>query len=673
MGTDAMHQTELDAIPNDLKELPRWVVYRLRAKRGSGTKLDKIPYQCDGTPAKSNDPATWSTFAECVECAGDKADAGVGFVFDSDIDDIIGVDLDDCVGEDGMLEPWAVEVCETFRSYTEFSPSRRGVHIFVRGRLPNCSRKRGKVEMYGKGRFFTVTGQRCGPAAGVETNQKAVDWLAREYLDAAKVDPQQAKLKKQRPQRLHGDDRDVARSVSPLLSSARADEYHEWIRVGLALKAIGEDMFLEWDQFSQRSPKYDSEVVRRKWATLKPRRATAAWLVAMARDDSGVDTVAEALSSVVEPDRARLIAKVEADHVAEDDDELKIAAIELSDVEPGRVEWLWKPYIPRGMVSMLIGHPGVGKSTMLLDLAARIANGSSWPDGEPMEAPMRVGLGMIEDDIRRVTVPRLLAAGANLANVLAMGGKQGKTGEYSVRLPNDAMKLEAFIRERRCELLILDPITAYMGDRDSNAQQEVRDAIQPLSGIAERTGCAILLSNHTSKAWKERDAAFVGQGSIAFTAVARTQMLLVREPGDGEARVLWITKSNVGPDLSVGGIAFRPTISPGTSVPTCRWDEDSYPDTLDEFLRKHRRGGDDAGTQSDQAIDLISRSLRDEIRLSRQAILQLCHENGIGTSSAKKALSDGIELGRWVQVDVGKNNAKAYVWHEAVPVDEVSQ
>jgi putative DNA primase/helicase len=670
-----MQQDAIDNIPEDLKRIPRWVVYRLRAKRGAGDKLDKIPYQCDGTPAKTNDASTWTDFERCRQCAEALGDGGgVGFVFDSDADDVVGVDLDDCIGEDGKLETWAVEACQTFRSYTELSPSGRGIHLFVRGNLPNCSRKRGKVEMYGKGRFFTVTGRRIGWATGVERNQAAIDWLAREYLDAAKVDPQQAKLKRQKPQRIHGDDREVARILSPLLSAARSDEYHEWIRVGLAMKAIGEDMFLEWDQFSQRSPKYDAEVVRKKWATMKPRRATTAWLVAMAREDSSVDRVAEALGAVVEPERAKRIAELPAEHVAEEDGELAIAAIELSEVVPGRVEWLWEPYIPRGMVSMLIGHPGVGKSTMLLDLAARIANGSRWPDGEPIGKPMRVGLGMIEDDIRRVTVPRLLAAGANLRNVLAMGGKQGKTGEYSVKLPNDAMKLEAFIRERRCELLILDPITAYMGERDSNAQQEVRDAIQPLAGIAERTGCAILLSNHTSKAWKERDAAFVGQGSIAFTAVARTQILLVREPQDGDKRVLWITKSNVGPDLSVGGLAFVPRITAGATVPTCCWDEEPYHDTLDEFLRKHRRGSEEGACKADQAIELISDYLRQEIRAPRSAVLEMVKQSGIGTSSAKKAVADGVDLGRWVLEDAGRNNAKVLVWHAAsINESEVGQ
>lgn len=655
--------TDLASIPDDLKELPRWVVYRLRPKRGGSGRPDKIPLDVRGGHARSNDPATWSTFDEAVEAMRLLPADGVGFMFDSDADDVIGIDLDECVRQDGV-DPWAVEVAQVFSTYTEISPSGTGLHLFVRGVLPDCSRKRGKVEMYGKGRFFTVTGRTVGAASRVESNQAAIDWLAREYLDAAKRDKRQAEIKRRPTPRIHADDRDVARSLVPLLADARADDYAEWIRVGLALKSIGDDMFLEWDDFSRRCPaKYDGEVVRRRWDSFKPRRANAAWLVAMARDDAGVERVSEALSAHVEPERARVVARIQPDHDFGGEVEgVQIEATRLHEVEPGRVEWLWETYVPRGMVSMLVGHPGVGKSTMLLDIAARMSVGRGWPDGTPMDGPMRVGLGMVEDDLRRVTVPRLLAAGAALGNVVAMGGKPTSVGEMAVRLPADAMRLEAFIRLHRLAMLVLDPITAYMGDRDSNAQQEVRDSIQPLSGVAERTNCAILLSNHTSKAWKERDAAFVGQGSIAFTAVARTQLLLVREPGEGEARVLWVTKSNVGPDLSVGGLAFRPTIPPGARVPTCRWDEHRYPDSLDEFLRRHRRGGEERESKADQAFDVIQSHLRRVGEATTDELIEECRSAGIGVSKAKQAMRQGMGGGAWGIRKADRRNANVYFW-----------
>jgi hypothetical protein len=159
----------------------------------------------------------------------------------------------------------------------------------------------------------------------------------------------------------------------------------------------------------------------------------------------------------------------------------------------------------------------------------------------------------------------------------------------SIQLPKDAHKLEDLVERERLGLLILDPVTAYMGSRDSNSQQEVRDAIQPLSGIAERTGCAILLSNHTSKGWKDRDAAFIGQGSIAFTAVARVQLLLARAPHERPERVLWVTKSNVGPDTSVQGRAFNQQIERFHDVPVCSWTGRPWHESLEQFLEGHRK------------------------------------------------------------------------------------
>ena len=145
----------LSAVPDDLRRVDRWVCYRTRPKQSG--KLDKIPMQACGAEARTNDPSTWTTFDAATAAAQASASlAGVGFVFHGD--GIVGIDLDDAVGDDGLLEGWAVEIVDVLDSYTEWSPSGKGVHIYVRANLPQCARKRGKVEVYGSGRFFTVTG-----------------------------------------------------------------------------------------------------------------------------------------------------------------------------------------------------------------------------------------------------------------------------------------------------------------------------------------------------------------------------------------------------------------------------------------------------------------------------------------------------------------------------------
>jgi putative DNA primase/helicase len=142
-------------IPEELKIRPQWVVWR-----AVGEKPDKMPYSArTGRKASSTDLMTWSTFEEALE-AYDKDDyAGLGFVFCSG-DPYAGVDLDDCVEEGDEIAPWALEIVRYFDSYTELSATGTGLHIIVRGDVPN--RRKGGLEVYSSKRFFTMTGHYVG-------------------------------------------------------------------------------------------------------------------------------------------------------------------------------------------------------------------------------------------------------------------------------------------------------------------------------------------------------------------------------------------------------------------------------------------------------------------------------------------------------------------------------
>jgi putative DNA primase/helicase len=140
-----------ETIPKELKARPQWVVWR-----AVGDKPDKSPYSPrTARKASSTDLITWSTFKEALEAYKHAEFAGLGFMFSSG-DPYTGVDLDDCVAEDGEIELWALEIVRYFNSYTELSASGTGLHIIVRGDVPN--RRKGEVEVYSSKRFFTVTG-----------------------------------------------------------------------------------------------------------------------------------------------------------------------------------------------------------------------------------------------------------------------------------------------------------------------------------------------------------------------------------------------------------------------------------------------------------------------------------------------------------------------------------
>jgi putative DNA primase/helicase len=138
-------------IPEQLKTRPQWVVWK-----AVGDKPDKVPYSArTGHRASSTDLLTWATFQEALEAYENGDYAGLGFVFSS-ADPYTGIDLDDCVDADGEIAGWALEIVRYFDSYTELSATGTGLHVIVRGEVPN--RRKGEVEVYSSKRFFTVTG-----------------------------------------------------------------------------------------------------------------------------------------------------------------------------------------------------------------------------------------------------------------------------------------------------------------------------------------------------------------------------------------------------------------------------------------------------------------------------------------------------------------------------------
>src|SRR4051812_42402811 len=145
-------------LPRALVARPQWVCWRYEERDGNWTK---VPYNASTSlRASSTNPATWASCAEAVAAYQQGTYAGVGFVF-SPSDPYTGIDLDKCRDPDSdTVAPWAREIITTMESYTEITPSATGVHILVEGTLPVGGRKKTTVEVYDRGRFFTMTGVR---------------------------------------------------------------------------------------------------------------------------------------------------------------------------------------------------------------------------------------------------------------------------------------------------------------------------------------------------------------------------------------------------------------------------------------------------------------------------------------------------------------------------------
>ena len=177
-----------------MKDRKQWVCWRSEV-RGRDGKRTKVPYSPrSGSRARSDDPDTWATLAE-AEAAADKDDYhGMGFVFTAR-DPFCGVDLDSCVDPETVeTEAWATEIVEELDSYTEISPSGTGLHVIVRAKLPPGGNRKDRVEIYDRGRFFTVTRRRLPDAPHrIEERQKQIEALhARLFSTEKKHAPSKA-------------------------------------------------------------------------------------------------------------------------------------------------------------------------------------------------------------------------------------------------------------------------------------------------------------------------------------------------------------------------------------------------------------------------------------------------------------------------------------------------
>ena len=215
-----------------------------------------------------------------------------------------------------------------------------------------------------------------------------------------------------------------------------------------------------------------------------------------------------------------------------------------ADIPRTPVDWLWKPYLARGKLAVLDGDPGTGKSFVALDIAARISRGGFFPDGQNLDRPHVTLLLNAEDDAADTILPRLAATGGDLANIHVVSTP--RLGDAALpQFPDDLPALEATIRERRADLVVIDPMPPFFPRQVwMNNDQSIRKALTPFAALAAATGCAILFIRHLSKLGGAK-AIYRGSGSIGILGAMRTGLLLAPHPDDPDLRVLAMSKSNL--------------------------------------------------------------------------------------------------------------------------------
>ena len=307
-------------------------------------------------------------------------------------------------------------------------------------------------------------------------------------------------------------------------------------------------------------------------------------------------------------------------------DSVKI--IRMSDVELTPVDWLWKPYLPFGKLSVLQGNPGEGKTYFAMHLAAACTNGKLLPNMERLEPFNVIIYQTAEDGLGDTVKPRLIEAGADLDRVLVID-------DSDVQLTLSDERIEKAIIENNAKLVIIDPIQAYLGaDVDMNRANEVRPIFMRLGQVAQRTGCAILLIGHLNKA-AGMQSLQRGLGSIDIAAAVRSVMFIGKLKHDPTMRILTHEKSSLAP--------------PGVSLAFSLGDEGGfrwvgeYDITADEMLSGIEPQRE---TKTQQAKDLICTLLAGGKQALSEDIDKAALERGIPgrtVRDAKRELGDALK------------------------------
>lgn len=246
--------------------------------------------------------------------------------------------------------------------------------------------------------------------------------------------------------------------------------------------------------------------------------------------------------------------------------ELKL--IQMSEIETEEISWLWFPFIPYGKLTIIQGDPGDGKTTMVLNLAAKLTKGETLDERMDCGEPVNVIYQTAEDGLADTVKPRLESAGADCTRIMVID-----ESDKSLSMADE--RIEEALKTTNAKLLILDPIQAYLGGgMDMNRANEARDMTKRLGALAEKYKCAIVLIGHMNKAGGTK-AAYRGIGSIDFYAVARSVLLVGRIEGEPDKRAMVQIKNNLA--------AFGHSKAFELSEDGFRWIGD-YEITADEVL-----------------------------------------------------------------------------------------
>jgi putative DNA primase/helicase len=260
-----------------------------------------------------------------------------------------------------------------------------------------------------------------------------------------------------------------------------------------------------------------------------------------------------------------------------------LVIVRAADIIPVAVDWIWEARLARGKITITAGLPDVGKSQIGAYIAARITNGDNWP-AEAMAPQGDVVVLASEDSIDDTWVPRLMAAGADLEHVHFVKmviDERGKRRTFNLQQDLEALGT-TLSKLDRPQLVIIDPITSYLGKVDAHRMNDVRAVMEPVTAFAESYRVGIFAVTQPPKVQGTAMNAFTG--SLAFVAAARIAFIVVTEP-ETERRLMLPVKNNIGIKAQGRGYIIEGTqVAEGIIAPRVVWDDAPVDVTADQAI-----------------------------------------------------------------------------------------
>ena len=215
------------------------------------------------------------------------------------------------------------------------------------------------------------------------------------------------------------------------------------------------------------------------------------------------------------------------------------------------LEWLWKPYLIKGNLNIIVGDGGVGKSYFITWLLSAISKGSKIPFDEKNFVIGNSILQNAEDDPDATILPRLLANDADTDKIGFFNEEEKSLSIHQLE------RLESKLKELRPEVLVLDPIQAYIGDININSSVEVRNALKPLKILAQTYNCAIVMIMHLNKNNSVNKATNRVMGSYDFIASCRSAILIESNPQNPEEKLFIPIKTNLMKENEKNTLSYK--------------------------------------------------------------------------------------------------------------------